>query len=171
MTLIEQIDYIIIKNLDGSLSLRTTKTICTMTGILGYSFDNELCSMSKAGALIIKSGFTWNGPNLINKLLRKNNNFKILLRMIFPSLVHDALYTLIAAKLFTSCNCATVAHSFYSLRLAADQLFFRQLRFEGLSYFKSKVSYYAVRVFGKKGAQHNDRFNKRIDNKKDNCVL
>jgi len=101
------------------------------TGIKDLVFDikSPYIDLSKHGMLTIRAGYAWDGATCAID----TKNF------MRGSLVHDALYQLIDEKYLDQ-----------KYRLSADKLLFRILRADGMGWFRSKLVYFGVRIFGEK---------------------
>lgn len=93
----------------------------------------EFINLDKNGKLIVKGGYAWDGPS--GPVIDTEENMR-------ASLVHDALYQLMRNK-----KLSTRGH-----RRAADQLFKDICIADGVSKFRAKAYYRALRRFGKPAA-------------------
>lgn len=104
-------------------------------------FEHEYAS-SKNGILEIKKGYAWDGAS--GPVINTKNT-------LIASLVHDVLYQAMRLNLIKP-NCVN--------KKLADKNFFEILKMNGVNSFRSKVWYFAVRLFGKKSTkniQDNDK--------------
>ena len=85
-------------------------------------------------ALIIQAGYAWDGPSGPSF---DTDNF------MRASLVHDALYQLIREGWLSKTD-----------RKACDQILFDICIADGMTWFRAKWVYHAVRTFGGKAAQN-----------------
>ncbi len=88
----------------------------------------EFMSLTPEGKLTIKSGYAWDGPSF--PALHTDNFMR-------GSLVHDALYQLMRRGSIPA-----------SERKVADQELHRICSEDGMSWFRAKYVYLAVRLFG-----------------------
>ena len=102
------------------------------TGIIGYSVETDYIKLHLSGMLVIKSGYAWDGasgPALDTKDIMRG------------SLVHDALYELMRKGFLPT-----------SERKVVDKEFERICLQDGMSEFRVRYVCDAVRAFGSKHA-------------------
>jgi len=104
------------------------------TGIdLGQPIQTNYLDMTVTGELKIRKGYAWDGPS---GPTRDTPNF------MRASLVHDALYQLMRSERLNQ-----------NYREKADQIMLKICREAGMSPFRSKMVFRAVRLFGGKSAK------------------
>lgn len=86
------------------------------------------------GVLTVKRGYAWDGPS--GPTIDTENFMR-------GSLVHDALYQLMREGRMPQ-----------TLRKHADKLLYSLCRADGMSYFRAKFVYTAVRLFGAKNTEN-----------------
>ena len=104
------------------------KSYWLLVDIVGITVDTEFIKLENNGRLSIKSGYSWDGPS--GPTIDTKNFMR-------SSLVHDALYQLLRQK-----------HLPKNYRKYADQLMFDLCREDGMSWFRAKYVYKAVRKAG-----------------------
>jgi hypothetical protein len=92
--------------------------------------------------IFIKKGYAWDGPS---GPTWDTKNF------LTPSLVHDALYQLIRIGQLSS-----------GFRKIADKILYQMCRDRGMSWWRSRYVYKAVRAFGEVAAKHDPDEDKTI---------
>jgi hypothetical protein len=103
--------------------------------IYGYDLECKHIKLKSNGNLIIEEGFQWNGAT----------GFLTTFKLICPTLVHDALYTVIKAVKYTkTLDRATIKY----LKLKADLEFHRQLILTGVHPIIAKLMFLVVRIKG-----------------------
>ena len=95
--------------------------------------DTDFISLDTSGNLLVKKGYTWDGPS--GPVIDTDENMR-------ASLVHDALYQLMRNEKLSA----------RSHRKAADQLFKAICKDDGVSNLRASIYYKALRKFGKPAA-------------------
>lgn len=118
---IEGFEYQLVKDFSIQLPITLDKDI-----------EEQFCTISKDGLLIVKEGFAWDGPSgpTINTA-----NSQI------AAIVHDALYRMIRHKTLP-----------YDYKAIADKIFYDLLIEHGMFPLRAWVWYIGVVLFGKKSA-------------------
>ena len=100
---------------------------------LSVPVSNEYIRFDTEGFLCIRHGYAWDGPS---GLAIDTKNF------MRGSLIHDALYQLMREGLLSSEH----------FRRDADELLYKIVKEDGMSWFRAQYVYHAVRMFGSKYA-------------------
>lgn len=96
------------------------------------SYRTRCLEITSDGVLIIGEGYGWDGPSGLT--IDTDNSIK-------PSLIHDVLYQLMRREVIP-----------LSYRIHADQLLYKMIRENGMSFIRAKSWYFFVRKFGEKYA-------------------
>lgn len=97
------------------------------------NIETDFIHLNREGNLVIKNGYAWDGPS--GPVIDTDENMR-------ASVVHDALYQLMRNKELSS----------RTHRKAADQLFKKICKEDGVSNFTASVYYKGLRKFGKPAA-------------------
>jgi len=96
-------------------------------------YNGQFLQIDAQGFLTIKSGYAWDGPS--GPTVDGSTNMR-------ASLIHDALYQLMRNSVIHRGN-----------RKAADKIFKKLCKEDGMSSFRANIDYWGLRKFGKINAQ------------------
>lgn len=95
----------------------------------GFEHSSEHLTLDKKGNLLIKEGFHWNGATGLES--------KTTLRMVEPTLIHDAMYKIMVLSNFSG-----------YFREITDKDFKQRLLDAGIKKHRATAIYFIVRMFG-----------------------
>ena len=118
---------------------RLKRMYCLKVDLAGYCAETDYLSLNVEGYLLIRDGYCWDGPS--GPTIDTEN-------FIRASLVHDALYQLIRDGHLIGEMTHANKHMIDKLRKKADKILYKICREDGMSWFRAKYVYRAVRWFG-----------------------
>ena len=103
---------------------------------VAYEYETDYLWLGLDKKLIVKKGYAWDGPS--GPTIDTKNFMR-------GSLVHDALYQLMRLGYLDKNIC----------RILADQELYRICSEDEMSWVRTRMMYYSLRVFGNPAARHN----------------